>query len=168
MIIIKKKILVIFFISLILSFLIYKYSHKEKNQIFLITDSMSKLNINGNIKEFRYDNITYKELIEKIKSNDYKIVKGKEEYLNQYISSSNEIIININNHEYFNKCKKNDRIINNYDNILSLNINDLYSIIKRISNAKITIIGNYCKNKKHISNIKIPYKSIEFYSKTIK
>ena len=165
----KKKILVIFLLAIIFSIIIYNFYIKRTKKVLIISDnySISKL-INGNNNKnyqfniYRYDNITYKELINNIKNNDNKIVKDKKIYLNQLISSSDIIIMNINNSEYFNKCKKNDNILKNYDNILSMHINDLNYILSRITNAKIYIIGNYCKNKNYVQELNIPFEYIKY------
>ncbi|MGM9878282.1 MAG: hypothetical protein ACI33S_06520 [Bacilli bacterium] len=167
----KKKILVIFFIALILSIIIYNIFNNKRKNILLISDNneindiiLNKYKENYNVNLYTYNNITYKELIDNIKNNDSKIVKNEKIYLNQLISSADIIIINVNNNEYFNKCKKSNNIIENYDRILSMNINDLDYILKKISHAKIYIVGNYCKNKNHIQSLKIPYDYINIKS----
>lgn len=167
----KKKILVIFLIAIIGLIIIYNvFKEKKENILFIIDNDINNIKDivskydkeNYNINVYRYDNITYKELIESIKNNDYKVIKNEKIYLNQLISSSQKIIININNSEYFNKCKKSKRIIENYDEIISSNINDLTNIINKISVSNTIIIGNYCKNNKHNQklNIKNEYISI--------
>lgn len=152
----KRKLLVIFFLSLIVSFIIYKVTLKPSKNIlffgenYLIKSSKSYLDYlyekNYKINTFTYDNITYKDMLKKIKSNDYIIVKNKKIYLNQLISSSDYLIINANNKEYFNKCKKSKNIISNYNDFINNDINDLYNLIKKISKCKIIVISNYCKN----------------------
>lgn len=167
----KKKILVIFFIALILSIIIYNIFNNKIKNILLISDNneindiiLNKYKEDYNVNLYTYNNITYKELIDNIKNNDSKIVKNEKIYLNQLISSADIIIINVNNNEYFNKCKKSNNIIENYDRILSMNINDLDYILKKISHAKIYIVGNYCKNKNHTQSLKIPYDYINIKS----
>ena len=165
----KKKILVIFFISIIVSYLIYNKFNDNINNILIISDNenirnniFNQFNKEYNINMYNYDDITYKQLIKNIKENDNKIIKENIIYLNQLISSSNIIFININNSEYFNKCKKSDNIIINYDKTLEDDINSLYEILSKISHAKIYIIGNYCKNKEHTQALKIPFEYLKY------
>ena len=102
-------------------------------------------------------------MLKKIKSNDYIIIKNKEVYLNQLIAKSKYIIINANNKEYFNKCRKNDSIIKNYNDFINNDINNLENIIKKISTAKIIVIGNYCKtNQKEETKFTLKNKKIGF------
>ena len=146
----KRKILVIFLLLIPLSYLIYKITFNETKDILVFGDNYLLTKENSsylenldrdkyNINTFTYDNITYKEMLKKIKSNDYIIIKNKEVYLNQLISKAEYIIINANNKEYFNKCKKNDNIIKNYNDFINNDITNLYNLINKISNAKIIV-----------------------------
>lgn len=160
----KKKLLVIFFLlCIILAFIYNKYKY-DKINVLLLGDSQiinSKHNYleyfddKYKINTFLFDNITYNELYKSIKNNNKKVIKNKDVYLNQLISKSNMIIINANNNEYFNKCKKSNNIINNYNEILSESINQLVNLIKKISKSKVIVIGNYCKNKYIKQDLKI-------------
>lgn len=165
----RKKIPVIFFLLCILLFLIYKFSYKAKNSTLLLGEiellDILKNNNYENMNTFFYDNITYRELLKEIKNNSKKIIKGKEIYLNQLISSSNTILIYANNAEYNNKCKKNNNILSNYNDILENDINNIILEIKKMSKAKIIVIGNHCNNKHYNQNISIketyiPYQSV--------
>ena len=157
----KKILLVIFFFAIILSIIIYKLNVKENNNLLVLGDNyllykknsyIDKIDDKYKISAFTYDNITYKELINCIKSNDYIIVKNKKIYLNQLIASANIIIINANNKEYDNKCKKNKRIQEQYNIQLEKEMNNLSNIIKKISSAKVIIIKNSCNEKDNINN----------------
>ena len=170
----KRKILVIFLLLVPLSYFIYKITFNETKDILFFGDNYlltmenksylenidkSKYNINT----FTYDNITYKEMLKKIKTNDYIIIKNKKVYLNQLISKAEYIIINANNREYFNKCKKNDNILKNYNDFINNDITNLYNLINKISTAKIIVIGNYCKiEKNEETKFKTNNSNIEF------
>ena len=118
----KRKLLVIFFIAIISTLFIYKIKPKEKNILFIgEIDYINKLEYKK-YNRFLYDNITYKELTNSIKNNDFIIYKNQKIYLNQLISKSSLIIIGANNIEY-----------NKYCNNKNLNI-DLYN--KNINNYK--------------------------------
>lgn len=160
----KNKILVIFFLAIIISIIIYHFNKPLNNRVLLLGENI--IFNNENIKKidkyridtFTYDNITYIQLLENIKMNDYIIVKNKKVYLNQLISSTNYIIISSNNVEFDKKCNKDNYVIKNYSNNLNNKINELVSIIRKISSAKIIIIGNYCKNKDYYN---------EYYNKEV-
>ena len=132
-----NKILVIFSFGIIMSFIIYKITYKENNNLLIITDDIKNIEyinnrINGyNIMNYTYESINYKELEKCILNNDYIIIKDKKVYLNQLIAKSKIVIININKS---NKCN------NNYKNKLLKTIN-------RFSSSKIIIIDKVCDNK---------------------
>lgn len=152
----RNKILIIFIIAFLISILIYFRTKNNDKKILIIGDNEIINNkIPKNIQKYQFNNITYKEIINKIKYNDKIIIKNKKYYINQLISKADLIILNANNNEYFNKCKKNNIILNNYDHILEYNINDLIKIINKISKAKIIVVGNYCKNKNYNQILKI-------------
>ena len=134
----KKIILVIFSFAIIISIFLYNILlNKEKNILFI----GEYIKTDNNIIDFYYDNITYKELIKCIKSNDRIIIKNKKLYLNQLINNSNIIILNINQKQLENKCKiKHDNYVINTNKYL----NELLLLINRISNSKIYIINNKC------------------------
>ena len=129
----KKILLVIFSFAIVICLIIYKSSINNKNSILLLGEYLQI--DNNNINTFLYNNITYKELINSIKSNDFIIIKNKKVYLNQLIYKSNMIIINANNKEYEKRCKKGN--IYNYNYFTNNNLEHLINIIKRISNSKI-------------------------------
>ena len=142
----KRKLLVIFFIAIIISLLIYnKYENKE-NKVLYIGEKDYIGNINYNDK-FLYDNITFKQLLNSIKNNDYYILKNKKIFLNQLIKDSNIIIINANNVEYNKKCNKNSNNNDYYQYYLEKNKKELINTLKKITSAKINILDNNCKNK---------------------
>jgi len=151
----KNKLLVIFFISVFFSILIYNCFHKTNNSILLIGEYNDILlsNKNKNLKTFLYDEITYKELVNSIKNNDYIIVKNKKVYLNQLINNSSYIIVYANNNEYVKKCK-NNKITENYKKRLEYNKMELENIIKKISSKNIAFVTNDCDLKLVKSNIK--------------
>ena len=164
----KIKILVIFFLALILSFIIYNVTINNRKSILILGDNHL---LDSNYKtydKYLYDdfkddvfffnelfteeNKTYKDIINDIKNNKYVISKNKNIYLNQLISKANIIILNANNSEYFKKCNKSKSIIKEYNKKISNDIDSLIKIINKISTSKIIVIGNYCLNGKDYSS----------------
>lgn len=150
----KKNILsVIFFLLCFLSFFIFKKFNKNNLDILYIGDNnvyntlISSFELNVN--KYTYDSVTYKDIENNIKSNDFKIIKNKNVYLNQLISKSDILIMSANNFKYKNKCKKNERILNEYDEIVYSEIISLYDVIEKISDAKVYIVGNECFKSNH-------------------
>ena len=125
-----KKILVIFFFSIIFSLLIYYYNKPVNNNILIISEynSINDKYKDYNVSIYLFDKITYKELINEIKSNDSIIIKNKRIYLNQLINKSNFLVININNKNNKTNQEKYKKLLTN--------------TIKRISNTKIIFINN--------------------------
>ena len=125
-----KKILVIFLLSTISTIIIYNSYYDKKENILIICDNNyildEKIVKNNNILFYKYDNVNYKELINSIKSNEGYISKRKKIYLNQLISKTDYLYIIISSS---GKCNTD------------IYKNQLISIIKRISNSKITIIN---------------------------
>ena len=149
-----KKISVIFFLLCLISILIFNKFKKENINILYIGDNRVFYNYIKNIEyydvnRYTYDNILYSKIEDEIKSNSYKIIKDKEVFLNQLISKSDIVILSANNFEYKNKCRKSNRILNDYDNNISDDINNLVRTINKISRAKVIILGNTCGNKKY-------------------
>lgn len=167
-----KKILVIFLFALFSSYFIYIYNCDKKLNILFLGDNTfikkefdtfddllfesinNRYNINAFNTDFIYDKKSYYDIINDIENNIYIYSKDKNVYLNQLIGNSDYIIISANNDEYFNKCKKDKYILDNYNVILTNKINKLVSLINKISNAKIIVIGNYCNNSEMLLNIK--------------
>ena len=164
----KIKILVIFFLALILSFIIYNVTLNNRKSILILGDNHL---LDSNYKtydKYLYDDLkdnvvffnelfteegkTYKDIINDIKNNKYVISKNKNIYLNQLISKANIIILNANNSEYFKKCNKSKSIIKEYNKKISNDIDSLIKIINKISTSKIIVIGNYCLNGKDYSS----------------
>ena len=171
----KKNILsVIFFLLCILCIIIYrKFDNSNLDYIF-IGDSDIYYKNNFKYEKYLYDSISYKSLKDNILSNDYKVIKEKNIYLNQVISNSDVLILSTNNFSYFNKCKKSSRIIDEYDDILEKDIESLVDVISKISNAKIYVLGNYCLkgNYEQIFSsdkyVYISYKNVKNIDKIIK
>lgn len=160
----KNKLLVIFFLSLIGSYLIYNHTIKERINILILGDNYllnSKYktydkylldkyyNLNDLNKIFTSENVTYEDIINNIKNNYYVYSKDKKIYLNQVISSSDIIILNANNNKYFEKCDKNEKILRDYDEKTKNTIYEVKKIINKISPAKVIVISNYCYNVKY-------------------
>lgn len=164
----KIKILVIFFLALIMSFIIYNVTLNNRKSILILGDNHL---LDSNYKtydKYLYDDLkdnvvffnelfteegkTYKDIINDIKNNKYVISKNKNIYLNQLISKANIIILNANNSEYFKKCNKSKSIIKEYNKKISNDIDSLIKIINKISTSKIIVIGNYCLNGKDYSS----------------
>lgn len=158
----KIKILVIFFLALIMSFIIYNVTLNNRKSILILGDNHL---LDSNYKtydKYLYDDLkddvvffnelfteegkTYKDIINDIKDNKYVISKNKNVYLNQLISKANIIILNANNSEYFKKCNKSKSIIEEYNKKVSNDIDSLIRIINKISTSEIVVIGNYCLN----------------------
>lgn len=139
----KNILLVIFFFAIIFCILIYKISYKEKNNILFVGEYDDMLVNDKHLETFLYDNITYKELINMIKRNDYYFIKNKRVYLNQLIGKSDKIIIKANDIEYKKKCK-NHQITNRYIKTLEIEKNELKSLISRFSNAEIIYLKSEC------------------------
>ena len=118
----KIKILVIFFLALILSFIIYNVTLNNRKSILILGDNHLLDSSYKTYDKYLYDDFkndivffnelfteedkTYKDIINDIKNNKYVISKNKNIYLNQLISKANIIILNANNSEYFKKCNK--------------------------------------------------------------
>ena len=146
----KIKILVIFFLALILSFIIYNVTLNNRKSILILGDN--------HLLDSSYK--TYKDIINDIKNNKYVISKNKNIYLNQLISKANIIILNANNNEYFKKCNKSKSIIKEYNKKVSNDIDSLIRIINKISTSKIIVIGNYCLNDEDYSSYYSKYNYI--------
>ena len=136
-----KKILLVIFSCFIISYLIYYAKFSENSKILFIGEKNISIN-NNKIKYYLYDKITYKELLKCIRNNDYYVVKEQKIYLTPLISSSKTIIINANQDEYNNRCKKKN--INNYNYFVNKDLNDLLRLINKISLANIIVIENTC------------------------
>lgn len=172
----KIKILVIFFLALIMSFIIYNVTLNNRKSILILGDNHL---LDSNYKtydKYLYDDLkdnvvffnelfteegkTYKDIINDIKDNKYVVFKNKNIYLNQLISKANIIILNANNSEYFKKCNKSKSIIKEYNKKISNDIDSLIKIINKISTSKIIVIGNYCLNGKDYSSYYSKYNYI--------
>ena len=147
----KKKILVIFLLSISTCITIYRFMPNKKENILVIgEEKIEIINNNYNIKYFLYDKITYKELINSIKNNDYITSKNKKIYLNKLIYSSDYIVISANK----NTCKENKRA-----NRLKIDyLIKLITEINKISTSKIIIV-NYCNVSNKIKDVKLINKS---------
>lgn len=187
----KNKILVIFFISLLFSFIIYKITLNNNKYILILGDNYFKSEDNKDYIYFlkeKYSNVnnllteeneTYENIINKIKRN-YKISFKKDNiYLNQEISKASHIIISANNKEFNEKCNKYINIKNKYIKKVNSDIAELIYLINKISTSKIIIMDSSC-TKENISynyiNIKSEQKhknklslkeNYELYSKII-
>lgn len=154
----KNKILVIFFIALIFSVIIYKININNKKNILILGD---KYYLSSNYKTYdhflrdKYYNVnilltdetdTYSKIKEKIINNYSITIKNKKMYLSQEISKANYIIISANNSNYMEKCNKSKKVSYNYIKKINNDINDLIYIINKISTSKIIIIDNSCSN----------------------
>ncbi len=173
----KIKILVIFFLALIFSFIIYDVTLTNRKSILILGDNHLTNNEYKTYDKYLYDDLKdniiffyelftldkndYKSILNDIKNNKYVISKNKKIYLNQLISKSNVIILNANNEEYFSKCDKSDSILKEYDKKIYNDLNNLINVINKISTAKIIIIGNYCINKEN-SNLNELYKKYNY------
>lgn len=174
----KNKLLVIFFLSCFLSYIIYYYTLENRINILILGDKYllnsnfktydkylldKYYNLNSFNKLFTSENTSYKDIINNIKNNYYIYSKDKKVYLNPLISSADIIIINANNDKYFDKCNKGNNVIKKYNDDVVNDIKELKSIIKRISTAEIIVISNYCYNENYnINNGDINLNNIYF------
>lgn len=157
----KNKLLVIFFLSCISSYIIYKETIDDRINVLIIGDnyllnngdktynmffSENYYNINEINTLFLFENVSYDQLISNIKDNYFIFEKGKKIFLNQKIKEADIIIVNANNSEYFKKCYKGNNILLNYDKKISKQINELKTIIKKFCSSKVIVISNYCNN----------------------
>ena len=145
----KYKISVIFLVLCFVLYLIYCKFDNSNTNVLYIGDSNTFYDISkklGNyyINSYLFDDVTYDELKRYVKNNHYKIVKDKYIYLNQLIRKSDILILNANNFDYKMKCRRNDRIIEEYNLKVNKDINMLIDSINSISNIKTIVIGNYC------------------------
>lgn len=163
----KNKLLVIFFLSCLFSYIIYNYTISNRIDVLVLGDNYlinSKYktydkylldkyySINDFNKLFTTDNGTYKDIINNIKNNHFVYEKGKKVYLNQKITESDLIILNANNESYFEKCSKGKSIIRKYNESVIEDINALKEIISKISAAKVIVVSNYCYNDNYQLN----------------
>ena len=153
--------------SCIFSYIIYNYTINNRIDILVLGDNYllnseyetydkylldKYYNLNNFNKLFTSENITYKEIINKIKNNYYIYSKDKKIYINPLIANADIIIVNANNEKYFEKCNKSESVILKYDKDVSNDINELKNLIKKISPAKVVVISNYCYNQNYNIN----------------
>lgn len=164
----KNKILVIFFISILFSSIIYKFTLNNNKYILILGDNYFKSSYNKDYIYFlkeKYRNVnnllteendTYENIINKIKKN-YKIsLKKNNIYLNQEISKADYIIISANNKEFNEKCNKYVNVKNKYIKKVDSNITELIYLINKISTSKIIIMDSSCtKENKSYNYINI-------------
>ena len=138
----KIKLIVIFFFAIISILIIYIFRCPKTNNILILGENIDFHNDNYNIRKYLYDNITYKELINCIKTDEKIIIKNKEVSLNELIANTDYLIINANNVEYLKRC--NNKVSEYYENIINNDKKNLILLLKRITIAKIIIIDNTC------------------------
>ena len=98
----KNKLLVIFFLSCLFSYIIYNYTISNRINVLILGDNYlinsnyktydkylldKYYNLNDLNKLFTSENITYKDIIKNIKDNYYVYSKDKKVYLNLYVKS---------------------------------------------------------------------------------
>ena len=144
----KRILLVIFFIAIIFSLIIYKITYKKTYNVLLLGEfnNIDKYNLpdNYNISTFIYDNTSYKELIKSIRYNDYIIIKEKKVYLNQLISKSDYIYVIANKEKYIDKCKKGKTTLRKYLDSIYDEKYELIKTIGKISHAKVIFVNYEC------------------------
>jgi hypothetical protein len=178
----KRKILIIFLLSLFTTFIIYKIFSKDRTNILLIGDnsinSLTNKNYSYYLKKdikindvneiFTSDYKNYRDIENNIKNNYYIYFKSKKIYLNQEINNNKIIIFSANNDEYLLKCKKSNSVLKNYNKKIYDSVVNIIKLVNRISTAKIIIIGNYCSeyNKEisdYLNNLYKDYNYINMY-----
>lgn|SRR5574344_1374799 len=158
----KKKLLVIFFLCTLCSYLIYKstfdnriyisvlgdnslfFSESKGYDIYLSEYLIKKHKLKNIDKSFTTYKEKYRNILTSIRTNKTIIQKGKEVSINFVIKNSNYIIFNMNNNSFMDKCNKSKNIIKSYIDNNYKELEDLLKVIEKICNAKIIIIGNYC------------------------
>ncbi len=163
----KNKLLVIFFLSCIFSYIIYNYTMENRINVLILGDNYllnSKYktydkylldkyyNINDFNKLFTSEETTYKDIVNNIKNNYYVYLKDKKVYMNPKIANADIIILNANNDKYFEKCNKSESVIKKYNEDIMSDINELKNLINKISPAKVIVISNYCYNQNYNIN----------------
>lgn len=118
---------------------------------------------------FIEDYKNYRNIEDDIRNNKFIYLKNKREYLNYNISSiSDIIIISANNNEYLKKCNKPISILKQYNLKKYEELKKSMSLINKITNSKIIIIGNYCSNfneeiSEYLNNLYSMYNYINMY-----
>ena len=90
----KNKLLVIFLFALISIIIIYSKTNKKDYTLYIgnydnYIDIEDKINNKyNNLNKYLFEKITYKELINAIKNNDYIVIKDKKIYLQQLINNA--------------------------------------------------------------------------------
>ena len=153
----KNKLPVIFLLLCLISYLIFKKFDSNNLKVLYIGDALTYNSIVSYLNSFDtnkyiYDNITYKEINNDIKTNSYRVIKDELLYLNQLIGNADVIVLNANNFKYMLKCRKNERIITEYNDILKKELDLLIKSINMITETEIFVIGNYCNNYNQILN----------------
>lgn len=155
------KILVIFFISSILTIIIYNFYHEEKINILSIGDELGqgKTPFNGynhsynyylrrkklNISSIEINNLTYDTIHQKIYYDQNIYYKGKYINIKNAIKQNKYLIISANTEISLDKCNKNSRIYTEYlDNIFE-KMSKITDQILKIGNVKIIYLTPYCK-----------------------
>ena len=140
-----KKILVIFLFAIISVFVIYKTTNNKKEKVLILGEENIIIdNDDYEIITFLYDKITYKELVNSIKTNDYIIIKDRRIYLNELIYNSNYIILTANKSD----CESNGSLSVRKKK----DLNELVGLINKITISTI-ILPNYCNNYSDVKNI---------------
>lgn len=169
----KYKLLVIFFIAIVLTLLIYKLTYKDNINILSLGSNLSKgktpfngikngydyylkkyLNKEKNYSYINYvktENNLLDTLLESIKNYKEVIVKGKKKNINQIVSKSDYIILDLNDNKTISKCNNKDYLL--FVNKKKDEVEKLLKIIRKINNNTVLILGIYCKNNdKKIEN----------------
>lgn len=186
----KKKILIIFFLTLIPLYLIYKLNHKENYTYLSIGDELAKGHTPFNTYGKSYTDYIYeylnnhkdnvilnkKYIKEDMRINDLiNLLKSLEkDSLTQDIKKSDIITISIGSEEIFNKLKTNYQIYEKNPNLFIEFIDNLYNEytlliteIRKITNKPIYLIGFYSPipNNDFISStfnyINLKFKTLE-------
>lgn len=162
----KKKILIIFFLTLIPLYLIYSFNHKETYIYLAIGDELAKGHTPFNTYGESYTDYLFTylktknpnaEINKKYIDEDMRItdlIKSlkniEENSLTQDIKKSDIITISIGSEEIFNKLKTNYTIyktnptlFNKYIDTLFINLTELLKEMRKYTNKPIYIIGYY-------------------------
>jgi hypothetical protein len=178
------KISIVFFIAILFTIIIYFSFDQRKTYILSLGDDLSLgktpfntynysyidylINNNNYIinTSFMSENITYDDIYNRIYYDELIYDKGSYKNIKNIIRKSDIVILTANNNITFNKCEKNERIINEYLDNLFNKITNIADIIYNIKDLKIIVLTPYCYNYRAKTNDFInkyyKYKNITF------
>lgn len=186
----KYKLIIIILISALLAYLIYFFTKEDKLSIVALGDGIASgetsykidgISFNDYLKDYyesknllshfdnkyAYKNYKINDLINDLKSNDLK--EREELYINQILHKADIITIAIGEEELVKLSITND-LETNYIKEFITKYDELMCMLKKITDAKIVLVGFYENNylsktdviilNSELSNIAVKYESI--------